>query len=182
MALTLNSIDPLQPFKQGEILIGDDSVKFNELTFESGPLIESANESSDPAIGQKIHHRRILLVSPDCDLEQDFKARVAKLEGFEDVFRSQNERYSFRDKGKACELSNVLVCPLWSEDKFKFRVSSGVFSQVLKSNSHQRWCSIGPMLWSDRSNSSDETKLFLDCGYIFTWPMQLVHEQLRESN
>lgn len=175
MAIELLSVSSESPFKQGEILS-----ECNELSFEFAPIVVDQAESTEVAV-QVIKHQYVLLLAPDCDLEQDFKARVAKLEGFESAFRNDGERSSFRDKGEKNELSNVIVSPLWSMEQFKKLADQRTHGQVRKSNNHPRWCHVGPVSWNEAGDKVS-TSFILDCGYLFTWPMQLVHNSLLQSN
>lgn len=159
------------PLKQGEILRG-----CSELTFESAPLLHAQTEEEVEPRAKRLKHNYLLLISPDCDLEQDFKARVATDPEYAECFRSDGERSKFRDIGDRNYVTNAVLTPLWSSEEFKERADHKAYGQVHKGNNHPKWCMIGPMECDPAIDASGELSLVMDCGYIFTLPMNLLHE------
>lgn len=165
------------PFKQGEILRG-----CSELTFKAAPLLHSQSQDEIKPEAVRLEHEYLLVISPDCDLEQDFKARVASDNEYADCFRSNDERNKFKQIGNRNCLTNAVLTPLWSVDDFKKKADSRTYGQVQKSNNHPRWCMIGPMEYAPEISDTGEFSRVMDCGYIFTLPMDLLHDVLVGSD
>lgn len=165
------------PLKQGEILHG-----CSELSFISAPILQDQTDAEVAPEAKRVMHKHVLLISPDCDLEQDFKARVASNPDCADCYRDNDERNRFKQMGDRNCMVNATLTPLWTVEEFKERSDNRTYGQVVKSNNHPKWCKIGPFECDSAVDPGGVFTRVIDCGYQFTLPMSLLHDAYAQNS
>jgi len=148
---TASSLSADDPLRQGEII--------SKLTQVH---LDVTNISGDLSVLAKTHPLA-LIISQDCDLEQDFKAR-----------RGQ----ATRDK----MVPNVLFCEVSTAEKVRHIGDEIINSKIwanIRTNSHPRYQFLQEIKAdSDRLNEGFE-ELCLDFKYFFSIPTDEVYERIR---
>ena len=160
MALLLERSAVGGQFRQGEIFRD-----FWEYTAKTPPL-ELESTETPPIHAQ--HHTFAVAMTPDCDLEQDFKARYpGKFE-----FRDEDQKEKFTQNNDHYLIPHLLLC--FAGEASEVRTSAGLTSGLwnrVKSNQLERFHHLGPGRLSDAIEGAPDFELFLDFKRVIGIPL-----------
>jgi hypothetical protein len=111
--------------RQGEIL-GD----FWEHVVDSPPV---RSEEGETFPIKSVHHEYLVVMSPDCDLDWDFKARFIDPESQERLVPTTNTP----DEGKV--VTHVLLAKLYTRDRIRPRITTRTFWERIEENIDPRY-------------------------------------------
>jgi len=147
-------------FRQGEIFSD-----FWEYSAKTPPL-EMDEDARAPL--HAYHHAFAVVVTPDCDLEQDFKARYPERFDFGD--NKEKERF-IKTKDQYL-IPNMLFCPAATESEFRASpgINAGLWGRV-KTNQHERFHHLGPAVLPGGAEGQPTLDLFLDFKRVSGVPL-----------
>ncbi len=157
---------PELALRQGEVL-----KNFVELRPEY-PKKPPSEDDNVPVV--PITHPYLVLLTADCDLEQDFKGRYPDRWYFED----EREAKKFAEKGKAYQIDNTVWCKAYTLDDIRGveGMNSSTFGKIKSNSPDQRYQRLGPAnLWSSANEKLD---LVLDFKKVISIPTEGIYNVL----
>lgn len=119
---------------------------------------------------RRVEHPLVIVLSQDCDLEQDFNLRFPK----EAEPTSRDEA----DITPGC-LSHVILCDAWSEEEYRRRLPKGINSydrRKIGSNQNERYHRLESATIGEDGEEIDE--LFIDFRRFFALPSADLYDQV----
>lgn len=171
MAVEFNAPEPGGALRQGEIL-AEIIEHLVALPCDDLPEIEENPISS-------ITHPHIIVLTQECDLNQDYLARYPNDVNFPD----EDSEKKFRDNSKRYLLGHVLVCAGLREGEIKldeilYEMKSDIFKRVRK-NQDERFHHLGP--WSISGVADSELDLYFDFKRSFSLPIASLYESVYKN-
>ena len=110
-------------------------------------------------------HPYVIVLTQDCDLNQDYLARFTDDATFDDPDMEKK----FRNSGDKYLLSHVLVCVAQSDTEIKHAsdMNRGIMKRV-QNNQNERFHHLGP--WQIPGKKYNELDLYIDFKRIFSLP------------
>ena len=135
------------------------------------PAVEPT-ESTEPVVNA-IHHPCLVVLTADCDLEQDFKARYPG----DFSFRSETEQKKFETNGDLYKVHYVLSCGAYAPNEIHARTNINRRDlDRIEGNRNNRYCHLGSGRVHDSARKLD---LIVDFRAVFPLPVESIYEAFR---
>lgn len=156
-------IDPSVPgpLRQGEILsdVWEHRAEYPPIRLDEGTDVNI----------QPISHPRLIVMSQDCDLVQDFEAR-RKLNELQQSEETERE--------VARLLPHILLCELYERDEIRSRFQSDLWRRVTQNQDERYHCLPAAPLANEKGRLSE---FFLDFKKILCLPTDRLYEGLEST-
>lgn len=164
--MSVFSISPLEGvFRQGEII--SNVIQVHLRTDSLGA------DSVEVDLEEKVHPYALVLTQ-DCDLDWDFKARRAPVEssqGHEERLRGENRR-------QAKLVPNILLCELTTADSLRPRLAGGDVLRRIRDNQDERYHFFPAATATDDCTGEGLPELIADFKRLFSIPTDELYLRL----